>query len=134
MYRVLLVDDEIWSLKGLESSFEWEEEGFSVMERTTSSTEAMKFIEAERPDAVFTDIRMPELSGLDLLRNAREQGIESEFIIISGYAQFDYAQEAVKNGAFDYCLKPIDLAYSRQLLQRLREKLDQNRVSQDLLI
>ena len=134
MYRVLLVDDEIWSLKGLESSFEWEEEGFSVMERTTSSTEAMKFIEAERPDAVFTDIRMPELSGLDLLRNAREQGIESEFIIISGYAQFDYAQEAVKNGAFDYCLKPIDLAYSRQLLQRLREKLDQNRYRKDAAI
>ncbi len=134
MYRVLLVDDEIWSLKGLESSFEWEEEGFSVMERTTSSTEAMKLIEAERPDAVFTDIRMPELSGLDLLRNAREQGIESEFIIISGYAQFDYAQEAVKNGAFDYCLKPIDLAYSRQLLQRLREKLDQNRYRKDAAI
>ena len=73
MYRVLLVDDEIWSLKGLESSFEWEEEGFSVMERTTSSTEAMKFIEAERPDAVFTDIRMPGRSGLHLLEDVKNR-------------------------------------------------------------
>lgn len=131
MYRVLLVDDEIWSLKGLEGSFKWEDQGFCVWERTSSSIEAMKLIETGRPDAVFTDIRMPDLSGIDLLRRTREKGLDSEFIIISGYAQFDYAQEAVKNGAFDYCLKPIDLTYSQELLCKLRKKLDQKQNRKD---
>ena len=124
MYRVLLVDDEIWSLKGLESSFEWEEEGFSVMERTTSSTEAMKFIEAERPDAVFTDIRMPGLSGLEVMSYISEHQFATKVVLISGYAEFEYARQAMLCGAFDYLLKPIQQETLNKTLSRLRNELE----------
>jgi two-component system, response regulator YesN len=131
MYNVLLVDDEPWVLKGINESFKWEEEGFRVIAHTTHALEAFDIILKEKPDVVFTDIRMPKVSGLELIQRVRELGLDTEFIIISGFSEFSYAQEALQQGAFDYCLKPLELDYANKLLVKLRLHLETKKKSRD---
>ncbi|NHN32889.1 response regulator transcription factor [Paenibacillus agricola] len=128
MYRVLLVDDEIWSLEGIRKLFEWEKHGFNVIAQTTDASIAFELICSAKPDVVITDIRMPEISGLELLQMAREKGVQSEFVIISGFAEFEYAQEALRYGAFDYQLKPIDRSDAGLLLKKLKLCLDKKSI------
>ena len=58
---------------------------------------------------LLLDIRMPEMSGIDLLRAIRDRGLHPIFLMVSGYAEFEYAQEALRLGAFDYLMKPVEL-------------------------
>ena len=131
MYRVILADDEIWSLEGLAASFQWEENGFRVVGKYTDSLEAVRHIKEECPDVVFTDIRMPDMTGLEMMAEIRKSGPDTVFIIVSGYAEFEYAREAVRQGAFDYNLKPIDLEEAASLLNRLKIHLDEKRFISD---
>lgn len=123
MNRAILVDDEYWALKGLETLFPWAEHGYALLGSFDDPVDALEAILAEKPDVVVTDIRMPEVSGLDLLRAAREKGLATEFVIVSGYGEFEYAQEAIRHGAFDYLLKPISYEKADALLGRLDVKL-----------
>ncbi len=124
MYRVILVDDEPWTLQGIRETFHWEKYGFEVIAAHTFATKALNDILEQKPDVVFTDIRMPVINGIDLLNEIRKKELETEVIIISGFGQFDYAQEAIRQGAFDYVLKPIDDSETDKLLERLKRKLD----------
>ena len=134
MYSVLLVDDEHWSLDGLRMLFDWKSMGFFVIDQITDASEAFDIICNKKPDVVFTDIRMPEISGIELLNMSRQAGIDSEFVVISGYAEFKYAQEALRYGAFDYQLKPIDPNISMPLLKKLKVRLDQKEIERDVSI
>lgn len=127
MYRVLLVDDEPWILSGIKKTFKWNELGFEVVAEMLDSDDAWEFIYENKPDVVFTDIRMPGLSGIDLISKAREAGLDTEFIIISGHADFYYAQEAIKYSAFEYCLKPIKDSSAQNTLLRLKNHLDKKK-------
>jgi two-component system response regulator YesN len=129
MFTVLLVDDEIWSLEGIRKLFDWEKMGFTVIAQATDSSEAYDIICHSKPDVVITDIRMPEISGLELLNMTRKKGLTSEFVIISGFAEFEYAQEALRYGAFDYQLKPIDHVEAKLLFENLKLHLEQKQIS-----
>jgi two-component system, response regulator YesN len=132
MYKVLLVDDEPWVLKGIRETFDWSKEGFTVIQETTRSVVALEIILEERPDVVFTDIRMPKISGIELMQKVREQGLDTEFVVISGFNDFVYAQQALQQGAFDYCLKPLQMDYAERLLVKLRKHLDIKKRSRDM--
>ncbi|WP_165972349.1 response regulator transcription factor [Paenibacillus piri] len=132
MYRVLIVDDEPWVLKGIRSTFKWEELGFQVVAETTDSLEAYEIIIRDKPDVVMTDIRMPECSGIDLMKRCRERGIQSEFVIISGASDFHYAQESIRLGCFDYLLKPLQFEEADALLERLLRHLNRGGHQQEL--
>ena len=119
MLSVVLVDDEYWSLLGLEKAVCWEDYGFSVALATTDSREAAAYITGKQPDIVFTDIRMPELSGIELIRKARMEGIKTQFVIVSGYSDFEYARAGIQYGVFDYQLKPFHSQEIAEILQRL---------------
>ena len=123
MYRVVIVDDEPWVLKGIRSTFAWHDYGFEVVAETTDSEQAWELIRQEKPDAVLTDIRMPELSGIDLMRLSREEGIDAAFVLISGVADFQYAKESIRLGCFDYLLKPLQFDEADAVLKRLGEHL-----------
>ncbi|MDF2842776.1 MAG: two component AraC family transcriptional regulator [Herbinix sp.] len=125
MYRVMLVDDEPWTLKGIQETFRWDNYGLMVVGAYESATLALQEILEKKPDVVFTDIRMPILNGMELLNEIRKHELDTEVIIISGFGQFDYAQEAIRQGAFDYVLKPVDEDETDSLLERLKKKLDQ---------
>ncbi|AEE97269.1 response regulator transcription factor [Mahella australiensis] len=119
MYRVLFVDDEPWALVGMRKIFNWDDMGYKIIGETTDSEEAYEIIYKENPDVVFTDIRMPGLSGIELIKKVRAKAMDTVFIIVSGFAEFSYAQEALREGAFDYVLKPLQ----SQEIYRVLEKL-----------
>lgn len=127
MHRVIIVDDEPWAILVVKNAFNWEAYGFQVIAETTSAEKAFDLICSEKPDLVFTDVRMTKLSGIDLIRMTREKNIDTEFIIISGFAEFSFAQEALRYGALDYCLKPIDFDMTEKLLRRLHAYFNKKR-------
>lgn len=127
MFTVVLVDDEPWALMGMLKSFQWEDLGFEVIAKTINPLEAFDIIQKYKPDAVFADIKMPELSGLELLKLCRKNGITSEFIIVSGFAEFSYAKEAIEFGTFYYMLKPVDVEEGKVVLKNLAIYLGEKR-------
>ena len=123
MYRVIVVDDEKWSLAGISHTFRWGEYGFTLLASLLSPTAALELIEAEKPEAVFTDVRMPGMSGLELMAAVRARGLDTEFVIISGFSEFEYAKQAIGHRVFDYILKPVDQLQADGLLERLQQHL-----------
>ena len=131
MYKVVLIDDEPWALEINAKIFDWESEGFQVVGKTTDAQEGYEMIQTLSPDVVFTDISMAQMSGLEIIGETNKNHIKKTlFVIISGYADFKYAQEAIAQGVFEYCLKPIKREYAAGLLERLKKRLDEmNHVS-----
>ena len=123
MYRVMLLDDEPWELKGLKNMIPWKEYGFIVTETLSNPFEAVECLKSRSVDVLVSDIRMPGLSGIDLLKQLRPLYPELEILFLSGYAEFEYAQNALRLGAFDYLLKPVDLDTIGELLTRLAGRL-----------
>jgi two-component system, response regulator YesN len=124
VYKVLIVDDEPWALVAIRKGFNWEVNGFSVIGETTSGKNAIDIIAREQPDVVFTDIRMPGIDGIELIQTIRGKNIDTEFIIMSSYGEFSYAQQALKYKVLEYCLKPIDPTKSNELLKRIHNHLE----------
>lgn len=131
MYRVMLVDDEPWALLGIRNCYDWEANGFEVICQTTDPCQALDVIRSKKPDVVFTDIYMQEMNGIELMKIARSEGSDSEFIVVSGYSDFSYAQEAIKYGIFYYLLKPIEKKEVNSLLANLLKHFEQKRDATD---
>lgn len=107
MLNVYIADDEVWIILGLKKLLEKIDIDTWVVGSANNGLTAKEEIGMFKPDVVFTDIRMPGLSGLDLLQAIPEVSPESKVVIITGFAEFAYAQEAVQHHAYDYLLKPI---------------------------
>lgn len=124
MYKVLLVDDEVFARKGLKNLIDWEDLGYTVSGEAENGEEALAVMESSEPDLVITDIRMPVLNGLELIRAVREKRqSDYAFIVVSGYDEFKYAQQAVRYGVHDYILKPIDEEELKATLRKLSRSL-----------
>lgn len=131
MHSVLLVDDEVFARKGLKKLIDWEAYGFQVLGEADNGEDALLLIEELKPDLVITDIRMPVLDGLSLIRACMDRKMAvPEFIIISGYDDFSYAQQAVRFGVHDFILKPIDEGLLQSALANLATQLTQHKHSE----
>ncbi len=108
MYKVIFVDDESLIIESLKVSIDWEKEGFRIIGSALNGVDALELIRKFQPDIVFTDIRMPGISGIELIKRVSEINPNILFVIVSGYAEFSYAQKALKYNAVGYCLKPFD--------------------------
>lgn len=109
MFKVLLVDDEPFVTKALKVLIDWEGLGYTICGDASHGEEAVEQIKKLKPDVVITDIRMPKMDGLELIKYCSEVlKVNSEFIILSGYSDFKYAQQAIKYSVKEYLLKPID--------------------------
>lgn len=124
MYTVILVDDQPLCLRGMESSFDWKKYGFEVIYKTTNPETALEMIKELNPDVVCTDMRMPYISGIDLVKAAKILDIKAKFVIISGYEDFKMACEAIQYNVFRYCLKPINRQNTESILGELKNVLD----------
>lgn len=125
MYRVFIVDDEPIAVIGIKMTFEWEKYGFAVVGETTDALSAVEMAEELMPDVVFTDVVMPDITGLELIKKMRQRKIDAEFVIVSGHNDFLYTKQAIQQGIFDYCLKPIKKSEAVELLERLKIYLDE---------
>jgi two-component system, response regulator YesN len=118
MFKVLLVDDEPFVTKALRVLIDWEQLGYGICGEASDGEKAVKLIKEQKPDVVITDIKMPKMDGLQLIKYCSEElNLDSKFIILSGYGDFKYAQQAVRYGVKDYLLKPID---EDELIEQLK--------------
>lgn len=122
MIRVLIVDDEDVIRRGIRNKIHKLNSNYEVIGEASDGEEAFAKAIDLRPDVIITDIKMPKLDGLMLIEKLAKQLEETQFIIVSGYQDFSYAQKALKLGVCDYLLKPIDNAEFQGLLDRLTEQ------------
>lgn len=125
MYKVMLLDDEPWELRGLKNMLPWNEYGFEVAAERSNPLQALEDLKQNHFDVLVSDIRMPGLDGISLMKKIRRFNSELEIIFISGHAEFEYAREALRAGAYDYLLKPVDLDLSDALLGQLKKRIDE---------
>jgi len=123
MYSILIVDDEPMIRKGLEKMIRQTESLDCSIRMAENGEEALARIREERPDFVFTDIRMPRMDGLELCRRLAEEEPDVQVVVISGYGDFEYAQKCVSYGVKQYLLKPVGVQDMRDTLAKLTNAL-----------
>ena len=131
MFRMLIVDDEPMALVSTAHSFDWQAFGFDAPATASSGEMALEMLTKERYDAALVDIRMPGLSGLELVRACRERGVGTCFAVLSGYSDFSYVQSALRLNAVDYCLKPVEPEESQRVLGNLLDCVLEKRCGED---
>ncbi len=119
MYKVVLLDDEPWSIIDLKETMPWERFNMEVIADFDNPLEAYKAISHLKPDILFTDIRMPGMTGVELIKKLKDEEVDCIFVILSAYAEFELARQAVSVGAFEYLLKPINEQSGIEILQRI---------------
>jgi two-component system response regulator YesN len=136
MYKVILIDDEHWIIKSLKKSIPWNQYGFEVCATATDGKNALEKINVLHPDVIFTDIKMPYMDGLELIAKAKKNHPDLLSVIISGYAEFEFAKTAIQHKVDGYCIKPIEEEEIIEHLKNFKTKLDnlkRNRNNLDLL-
>lgn len=123
MIKALLVDDEMWIIKGLLRKVRWDKFFIEIVGTATDGIEACNLAIKLKPEIIVTDIRMPGMDGLELIEKLNHKLPGSLFIILSGYDDFHYVQKALRVGAFDYILKPLDDKAFEDILVRAVRKL-----------
>lgn len=106
MYKVVLIDDEPMILEGMTRGMNWEKWNSKVVGTAGSGAEGLELIEREKPHIVFTDISMSNMDGLTMLASIKSQHEEMQVCILTGYRDFDYAQQAIRLGVVRFLLKP----------------------------
>lgn len=125
MYKIFLADDEIWVIMGLKKLIEKIGAPFQVVGEASKGVMALEEIEKKKPDVLITDIRMPGMDGLELMKEIRKKKLDTKVVLVSGYAEFDYAQKAIRMGAVDYLLKPVEAETFAKVLENLEKMLDE---------
>ena len=118
MLKVLLVEDEDLIRRGLRFQMDWTAAGCVGADEAASGREGLEKIGLLRPDVVVTDVRMPDMDGLEMLKRGLEV-CPFDAIVVSGYGEFDYAQQAIRLGVAEYLLKPVDFNDLRGCIQKI---------------
>lgn len=126
MFRVVLIDDEPYTLDDMKDAFPFAKYSFVVGDTFTSVEDALAPILSNPPDLIITDIRLQTASGLELAALCRKNGVESRIVLLSGYQDFDYVQEAFRQNVFFYMLKPIDDDLAADVLKRVYQSLQEH--------
>ncbi len=126
MFKVLIVDDELYICEMLKKLIDWQGLHLMCVGEAGDGMLAMEKIRALKPDIVLTDIRMPGVDGLEMVRQMREEFPALFFVLFSGHKDFDYACSAIKYGVEDYLLKPVNQKKLNRVLERIVAKLERN--------
>ena len=127
MYKLLLVDDEPIIREGLERMIDWEKLSLKMTASCPNAIAALDSMTDDMPDILLTDIRLPGMTGLELVQRAVALHPMLQCIVLSGYDTFQYAQEALKYGVIEYLLKPCDQEELENALRRACTNIDKNR-------
>lgn len=122
MIKMMIADDEKIIREGILHIVEWAQYGIEMVGAAVDGKQAQVLFEEHRPDIVLTDVRMPNVDGLELTRCIRSLDEHTKVIILSGYDEFAYAQQALRYGACDYLLKPV---MPDKLVEKVLEIRDQ---------
>ncbi len=124
MYKVMIAEDEPFINDSIRKMIEMLDLRFSVGACVYDGDEAVQRLKEGSFDVVFTDIRMPGMDGLELLKYISENYPRTITVVLSGYEIFDYAQKALKYRVFEYLLKPVTITEIKELLERIADQLE----------
>jgi DNA-binding NtrC family response regulator len=117
---ILILDDEIIVGERLKASLEKDGHNLQIF---TSSIQALKSLEKKIFDIVITDIRMDDISGIEILEQVRKKSLRTKVIMITGYATLEVARESLTKGAFDFIAKPFKIKEIRKAIEKAEEAL-----------
>lgn len=123
MYRVVIADDEPWALYRIQHLVEQAGLGFEIVGTANDGLSALELVKKEHPALLLSDIRMPGLDGLSLVKQVREVSPETLAIMITGFSDFSYAVDALRQGVFDYLVKPIRKENLAEVLLRAKRRI-----------
>ncbi|CAI6045628.1 response regulator transcription factor [Cohnella sp. JJ-181] len=124
MHKIVIVDDEPSIRQGLAELLDWASLGYRIAGSAASGKEALLLFECIRPDLMIVDIRMPGMDGMELIRELKSRDPGIRIIVLSGYADFNYAREAIALGVDHYLLKPVDEDELSEILAVIKQALD----------
>jgi len=126
----MLVDDEIHILNNLSKVIPWNDMDIEIVSLARNGVEALAAAKRHRPDLILTDIRMPVMDGMALLKEIRQLGLESEVLLLTGYQQFEYAQTAIHYGVQEYICKPINYEELEQSVKEAAKSIREKQLLQ----
>ncbi|SDM55944.1 response regulator transcription factor [Sediminibacillus halophilus] len=124
MYKLFIVDDEPLIMEGLSSLIDWKAYGFEVAGTAQDGREAFTSLSQQACDLLITDIRMPEMDGLQLIEKLKQSGMRMKFIVLSGYQEFPLIKKGLQLGIENYLLKPVREQELIETIKNVREKID----------
>ena len=125
MLQVMLVDDKKSIVDGLEVYIDWKSLGFEVAAKATDAREAIAITKKQHIDLIITDIRMPEMTGLEMVMELGKGTSTYKYIFLSGYSEFEYAKWAIENRVSGYLLKPVNAEELTELLKKVRSEIEE---------
>lgn len=120
--KIIIAEDEKRASRGLRNLLTMLSADAEVVAEATDGRQAFDLIKALKPDVVFTDIRMPFMDGISLIKAVRGYGMNVKFVIISAYEEFEYARQAISLGVVDYLVKPVTLDEAKEVWKRITEE------------
>lgn len=129
MYQAIIIDDEKWVVKSLVATLGDMQvmEHFHIAAELYDGLSAIRYIKEHQPDLAFVDVRLPGMSGLEILQESNRLGLKTLFIVISGHAEFAYAQKAMLHNAIGYCLKPFSRSELSDSIQKAAQILEKRK-------
>ncbi|MCM3468822.1 response regulator [Brevibacillus borstelensis] len=125
--NVMLVDDEIHILKNLNMVIPWEMLDMQVVSLAQNGAEAWAAFQEHRPDLILSDIRMPIMDGVSLVKEIRDAGEACEVIMLTGFTDFEYTRSAIRYGVKDYIVKPINYQELHEVIERVGGEIRQRK-------
>jgi len=133
MFTVLLVDDELPIVEALETQIPWQQFGINTLLKAYDGVQAWNQIEKQRVDLLITDIRMPQMDGLELLQKVRVSCPETHCILLSAYGEFEYARTAIQYGVENYLMKPFRKDELEETIEKALDNIYSSRQNSDRL-
>ncbi|MBQ8813447.1 MAG: response regulator [Lachnospiraceae bacterium] len=133
MYSLIIAEDEFTTRRALVNMVKWNELGFCVDGEFADGQEVLEYLKSNTPDVILTDIKMTDVSGIEIARLVAEQNLPIQVVFLSAYKDFSYAQEAVEYNVAYYLLKPVDLSKLRGIFGKLKEKLDKQAFDENMI-
>ncbi len=124
-YKAVVIDDEYFIRTGFKFLLDWEKLRMEIAGQASDGEQGLELVKELCPDVVFLDIKMPKMDGLTMLKKLREEQNETLVIIMSGYAEFSYAQKAIDYGVYKYLTKPINTDELEQIITKIVSRLDE---------
>ncbi len=130
MYKILIVDDEEIEREGMAEFIPWEQYGFQLVGTAWNGVEGFEKIQTECPDIVLTDIKMPVMNGIELIKKTKENFPDIEFVVLSGYGEYEFTSKAMEEGVRYYILKPCDEDKIMDVLEKVKIEIEEKREKQ----
>ncbi|NWQ41701.1 response regulator [Bacillus sp. EB106-08-02-XG196] len=122
MLKAVIFDDEFIVIEGLKRVINWTEKGIEIIGTATDGISGLSLFYSEKPDIIFTDIRMPGINGLKLIEEVMDTAPDTICVVMSGHREFEYVKQALKIGVADYLVKPITIQMIEETIDKIKKK------------